>query len=43
MEESQERQMRDVAGALAQVGGLVDDLEDYRAGVGCVKGVGNHR
>jgi hypothetical protein len=25
------------------VGGLVDDLEDYRAGVGCVKGVGNHR
>jgi hypothetical protein len=35
--------MRGVAGALAQVGGLVDDLEDYQAEVGCVKGVGNHR
>jgi hypothetical protein len=36
MEGSQERQMKDVGEALAQVEGLVDDLEDYQAGVGCV-------
>jgi hypothetical protein len=35
--------MKDVGGALAQVGGLVDDLEDYQAGVECAKGVGKHR
>jgi hypothetical protein len=34
--------MTDVAGALAQVEGLADDLEGYQAGLGCVKGVGNH-
>jgi hypothetical protein len=35
--------MTDVEGDRAQVGGLVDDSEDSQAGVGCVKGVGNHR
>lgn len=42
MEESQERQRKDVGGARAQAGGLVDDLEGYQAGVGCAKGVGKH-
>ena len=34
--------MKDVEGALAQVGGLVDDLEGYQAGVAYAKGVGKH-